>query len=388
MRKASSRAVYLIPILSKSLDVLELLEQEKQPLALEQIYQRTHISKTTVFRILRTLVHRGYLSRPEDGRYRLVSRPRKLRFGFGGQSEQLPFSVAVTDSLRAAGMAAGVDLLILDNQYSGDVARKNVEEFIQQRVDLVIEFQAERYVAPIIANRLASVGIPLIAVDIPHPHAIYYGLDNYRAGLDVGELLGAYAQQKWKGQVDLVVGLDNMKTGTFVQSRITGAFEGIRAKLPGLTNDQFVRTDGGGLREQSYKAIRAVLMKHRKARHILVAPNNDTTALGVLDAARELKREHHMAIVGHDCVPEAMKEMNRKNSPLIGSVSHEVATYGPRLIQLGLALLKGENVAPYNYVEHKLVTKFNYNQHGSAAGAEGNTSPSHDMDAMEQISRT
>lgn len=68
-----------------------------------------------------------------------------------------------------------------------------------------------------------------------------------------------------------------------------------------------------------------------------------------------------MAIVGHDCVPEAMKEMNRKNSPLIGSVSHEVATYGPRLIQLGLAVLKGENVAPYNYVEHKLVTKFNYN---------------------------
>jgi len=260
-----------------------------------------------------------------------------------------------------------VDLLILDNQYSGEVARQNVEEFIRQRVDMVIEFQTERYVAPIIANQLASAGIPLIAVDIPHPHAIYYGLDNYRAGLDVGELLGAYAQEKWKGQVDLVVGLDNFKAGTFVQSRVTGAFEGIRAKLPNLNDDQFIRVDGGGLREQSYQAIRTVLLKHRKAKHILVAPNNDTTALGVLEAARELKREHHLAIVGHDCVREAMEEMKRKNSPLIGSVSHEVATYGPRLIQLGLSLLKGESVPPYNYVEHKLVTRFSYNQHSSAA---------------------
>jgi len=35
-----------------------------------------------------------------------------------------------------------------------------------------------------------------------------------------------------------------------------------------------------------------------------------------------------------------------------------VATYGPRLIHLGLSLLKGESVPPYNYVEHKLVSRF------------------------------
>ena len=30
-------------------------------------------------------------------------------------------------------------------------------------------------------------------------------------------------------------------------------------------------------------------------------------------------------------------------------------TYGPRLIHLGLAILSGQTVPPYNYVEHKLV---------------------------------
>jgi hypothetical protein len=33
-----------------------------------------------------------------------------------------------------------------------------------------------------------------------------------------------------------------------------------------------------------------------------------------------------------------------------------VAQYGPRLIELGLALLRGEMVAPYNYVEHIAMT--------------------------------
>jgi len=353
-----SKPSYLIPVLSKSLDVLELLEQQKQPLTLEQIFQRTGISKTTVFRILKTLVHRGYVARPEDGRYRLISRPRKLRFGFGGQSSELPFSNAVTESLKAAAIAAGVDLIILDNHYSGEVARKNAEEFLNQQVDLVIEFQTDRYVAPIIADRLKAAGVPLIAVDIPHPNAVFFGLDNYRAGLEVGDLLGAYAQKMWGGKVDLAVGLELQKAGTLVQSRITGAFEGIRSRLKDLRDDQFLRVDGAGLTEESRRAMRSVLLKNRKAQKILVAPNNDTSALGALQAAKELRRRHQLAIVGHDCIPEVIEEMKRKKSPVIGSVSHEVTTYGPRLIQLGVALVKGESVAPYNYVEHRLVSRY------------------------------
>jgi ribose transport system substrate-binding protein len=172
-------------------------------------------------------------------------------------------------------------------------------------------------------------------------------------------LLGAYALKAWRGEVDLVVGLELRKAGTLVQSRVTGAFEGIRSKLGELDDSQFIRLDGAGLRDESYKAMRGLLLKYKKATHILVAPNNDTSAMGVIDAARELKREHHFAIVGHDCIPEAMEEMKRKNSPLIGSVSHEVATYGPSLIHLGLSLLKGESVPPYNYVEHRVVSSFN-----------------------------
>jgi len=356
LARTSTRRLYLIPILSKALDILELLQTENQPLALEAIHQRTHISKTSVYRVLKTFVHRGYVAQSQDGLYRLVSRPKKIRFGFGMESSDMPFSEAVTRSLREAAASSGVDLLILDNQYDAETAVKNAGEFLRSRVDLVIEFQIKQQVAPIIADRVAGAGIPLIAIDIPHPHATFFGVDNYRVGLEAGELLASHATSVWGGKVEWVLGLDLEEAGPLVQSRITGAFEGIRSKLPEIPIESFVRIDARGMRDKSYRCVADFLTRHTKERHILIAAATDTSALGALQAVRELHREKHVAIVGQDCIPEMEQEMRRTSSPVIGSVSHEAGNYGPSLIQLGLSILSGHTVPPYNYVAHRMVT--------------------------------
>jgi ribose transport system substrate-binding protein len=354
--KRATKRLYLIPILSKALDIVELLQAEKSPMVLEAIYQRTRFSKTSVYRILQTLVHRGYVAKTSDGRYRLVSLPTKMRFGFGSQSAEMPFSEAVASSLRAAATSSGVDLLVLDNQYDAATAIKNAEEFVRSQVDLVIEFQIDRRVAPVIADKIAAAGIPFIAIDIPHPHATYFGVDNYRVGFEAGELLAEYARRHWKGKVDWVVGLDLEEAGTLVQSRITGAFDGVRSKLSHLQIELFVRIDGRGMRDKSYRVVKDFLARHSKDHHILLAAATDTSVLGALEAVQELGREKHVAIVGQDCIPEVAEQMLLKDSPIIGSVSHEANDYGPRIIEIGLSLLKGRTVAPYNYVNHKLVT--------------------------------
>ncbi len=103
----TTRLLYLIPVLTKALDILELLQTEKQPMSLEAIHRQTKISKTTVYRVLKTFIHRGYLAQGPDGLYRQVARPKKLRFGFASQSSEMPFSVQVTESLKEAAAAAG-----------------------------------------------------------------------------------------------------------------------------------------------------------------------------------------------------------------------------------------------------------------------------------------
>ncbi len=354
--KAKTKRLYLIPVLTKALDILELLQNENQPMVLETIHKRTKISKTTVYRILKTLVHRGYVGQTADRHYRHIARPTKLRFGFGGQSAEMPFSEAVTASLRQAAAAVGVDLLVLDNRYNAETAIQNAETFVRERVDIVIEFQIDEHAAPIIADKIAAAKIPLIAVDIPHPHATYFGVDNYRAGLEAGALLAEFAINRWGGQMEWMVGLDIAAAGQLVQSRITGAFEGVKSRLPDLPVERFVRIDGRGMRDQSHKVVLEFLKRHPKDKHILIAAANDTSAMGAIAAVRELGHEKHVAVVGQDCLEEMLVEMQRPGSPAIASISHEVQQYGPRLIDLGLALLRGETVAPYSYIEHRAIT--------------------------------
>lgn len=351
----STKRLYLIPVLSKALDILELLQTENQPMSLEQIHRSTRVSKTTVYRVLKTLVHRGYLIQAPDGTYRHVARPKKLRFGFAGQSADMPFSQEVSRSLHAAASAAGVEIVELDNQYDAPTAVRNAEQFVQDRVDLVIEFNVEQQVAPVIGDKIAAAGIPLIAIDIPHPNATYFGVDNYRVGVEAGEVLAAHAQQQWGGRADWVIGLDLPEAGLLVQGRVSGAFDAVRAGLPDLPVEAFVRIDGRGLRDRSSKLINDFLQRHPKDKRILIAAATDTSALGAVDAARQQRRQRHIAVVGQDCIEDALKEMHAPGSPLIASVSHEVGSYGPSLMQLGLALLKGQTVPPYNYVTHRLV---------------------------------
>ena len=195
------KRLYLIPILSKALDVLEMLEAQNSPMTLEDVFQRSHISKTSVYRILKTFVHRGYVAHTESGEYRLVSRPRRLRFGLAVQSADLPFSQQVASSVEAAAASSGVELITLDNHFDAETAVHNAERFVTEGVDLVLEFQAEEHVAPHVAYIFKNAGIPLIAIDVPHPNATYFGVDNFEVGYEAGLVLGQFAQRKWKNRV-------------------------------------------------------------------------------------------------------------------------------------------------------------------------------------------
>jgi len=354
---AKSKRLYLIPVLSKALDILELLQAESRPLTLEAIHQRTRISKTTVYRVLKTFAHRGYLAQAPDGTYRHVVRKHKMRFGFAGQSADMPFSNDVTHSLADSARALGVDLVVLDNHYDGATAVQNAEALIRSGVDLIIDFNVAHEVAPVIGHRIAEAGIPLIAVDIPHPNAIFFGVDNYRVGMDAGELLVAHALEHWGGKSTFVLGLDLSVAGALVHGRVSGAFETIRATLRDIPTEAYIHLDGRGQSEVSRRVVGEFLDSHPKDKYIPIAAATDSSALGAAAAVRERRRTRHVAIVGQDCIADAVTEMRRADSPLVGTISHETATYGPSLMHIALDLLRGQPVPPYNYVTHRVVSK-------------------------------
>src|SRR5258708_38912239 len=180
----------------------------------------------------------------------MVSRPRKVRFSLRGESSEMPFSEGVRESLQAAANSAGVDLLVLDNHYDAQTAVRNAKEFVRQQVDLVIEFQIDQRIAPAIADKISGAGIPLVAVDIPHPHATYFGVDNYRVGFEAGQYLAHFAKTHWGGEVNRVLGLGIEEAGPLLQSRITVAVAGLIVRLPWFKAHTCLLVDGAGPREK------------------------------------------------------------------------------------------------------------------------------------------
>jgi ribose transport system substrate-binding protein len=245
--------------------------------------------------------------------------------------------------------ASGVELLILDNRYDPDVAIQNAEEFVAKRVDLVLEFQVEERVAPRVAHIFKKAEIPLVAIDVPHPNATYFGVDNFEVGYEAGSLLAQHALRKWKGKVDWVLGVGFSEAGSFVQSRITGAFDGIRDRLiPICPRPLHSARWPRHAPAQPTRHLRFLRGRRKGERFILVAAATDSSALGVLDAVRQPAASRTSPSSARTAFPK-FEEMRSGKSAIIGSISHEVETYGPRLIQLGIALLRGYTVPPYNY---------------------------------------
>jgi ribose transport system substrate-binding protein len=351
----NNERLYLIPILSKALDVLELLERQHGPVGLEEIHGTTQISRTSLYRILKTLAHRGYVSQAQNGQYRLAARPRRLHFGLNAPNAETAFAAAVIQGMQGAAAAAGVELTVLDNGSQPEGAIRNATELTAKGVDLAFGLQIEDRLAARMGRIFRQAGIPLVAIDAPLPHATYFGTDNFEAGFEAGLLLAQYAARQWAGKVDWVLGV-GFGAGSFLQSRIGGAFEAIRGNLGDIPADHFVELDGRGARQPSQLAMAEFLRHHRNEERILAAAGTDSSALGALDAVRLFGREREFAMTGQNCTPEAIEEMRTGKSALIGSISFEAASYGPRLIHLGIALVRGAAVPPYNYAPHKVVT--------------------------------
>jgi len=69
MLRLSKTGSYSVPVVVRTLDILELLHRSDSPLKMTEISTITRTAHSTTYRILRTLVDRGYISQGLDGRF-------------------------------------------------------------------------------------------------------------------------------------------------------------------------------------------------------------------------------------------------------------------------------------------------------------------------------
>ena len=360
--RRSDKRSYTVRSVARAAATLKAFSSPAEVLTLRDVVQRTQLDKGTVFRLLETLVETGLIVRAGKQGYQSNLHPihtRRFRIGYASQSNLLPFTGIVTDSLLSAASRADIDLVVLNNQFSPRVALENAKRFVEEKVDLVIDSQINVNVASQIGATFLDAGIPFIAVDIPHPGSFYFGADNYKAGRIAGRHLARWALKKWHGNAEQVIYLGVDAAGPLLNSRLTGMSDGLNETMPELRNLPTSHYDTkGGQFDATLDTIRKHL-RRRKVRRVLVGAVNDSTALGALQAFREIGLEEECAIVGQDASIGARQEMRRPFTRLIGSVAYFPENYGPELIKLAIEILENKPVPPAVFTQHELVTPVN-----------------------------
>jgi ribose transport system substrate-binding protein len=319
-----------------------------------------------VFRLLATLQDNGFLVKDSAHNYRLtggsIATRHRYKIGYAAQTSDYGFSRAVTRGILESAEKFDVDIVLVDNHYSPEIALVNAEKLLAENIDLMMEFQTHANVASLIATKASSRKVPLIAIEIPHPDATYFGVNNSQAGAVAGRYLARWAEQHWKGKVDEVLLVGMPQAGMLPEARLTGTLMGIREALPNLVNLKVSVVSGNGQREASFQAVKKHLQDSTSKR-ILVSAINDPSAIGAQDAFRDAGCLKNCAIVGQNGSIEARLEMRNRGSRLIGSVGYFPERYGEQLISLALNILSLRSPIPRAvFIKHQMLTPTNLKQ--------------------------
>ncbi len=284
---------------------------------------------------------------PED-----VQKP--IRIGFANLNDEVAFSMAVRQSLVRAAATHKIDLLLTDNREDGVTALANVEYFIAEKVDLVVEFNLDARYGNVLMERLRAAVIPVIAIDIPLPGATFVGVDNYKAGLMAGSLLGCYAIQQWGGRVDKVLSLDLPLSGVIPGTRMQGQLDALR-ELISIDDDDIIHLDSKNSFEQSRQTVAEVLPALKAAERIVVLCINDETALGAQTAFEEAGSGQRMITVSLGADQVGLTALQKLDSRIIGAVAFFPEQYGETIISTALQILGGKPTPPAICTQHLLI---------------------------------
>jgi ribose transport system substrate-binding protein len=360
-KSTGARDPYLVKSVVHSSQLLSAFRTSGEALPLREIAARSGLPKSMAFRLLYTLERCGMIEKVGENLYRSHVRPFKqkpFRLGYAAQGTDYQFSKEISVGLQRAAAAHGVELICVDNRYNPKIAQRNAEVLVREKVDLVIEFQTDEHVAATVAAKYRDADIPLIALEVPHPGATYFGANNYEAGLIGGRHLGRWAKQSWHSEVEEIVMIALERAGSLPKMRLTGMLVGMKEVCPQLEHCRVTYVDGDGKLGESFEAIRKHLRVSR-AKKILVGAINDPSALGALRAFQEAGRSDSCAVMGQNAAPEGRAELRQPGTRLIGSVAYFPEKYGAEILALALDILHRRPVPPAIFVKHQLVTPEN-----------------------------
>ena len=209
-----------------------------------------------------------------------------------------PWRVAMNDQIAAAA-AQYPEFKVVFSDAAQDNSKQvaDVENFIQQKVDLLIISPNEAKPLTAVVKKAYDAGIPVIVLDRKvegDSYTSFIGGDNKLIGKKAGEYVAKVLGDKG-GNVVEIKGLEG---ATPQQERHDGFMEGV-ASNPNVKTIASQNCDW--LRDKAITVMEAMLQANKKID--VVYGHNDPAAEGAYIAAKNAGREKEMIYIGIDALP-------------------------------------------------------------------------------------
>ena len=249
-----------------------------------------------------------------------------------------PFFVQIAETVASKARAmVGKEVKVIVRSSAYDLQRqlKQMNEFIEMRVDLIILVAADSQGIEPSVRSAQRVGIKVVAVDVNAAGAdVTITTDNIQAG----EIACEYLAQSLGGKGKWVI--INGAPVSSVFERVAGC-KSVLNNYPNITllSDQL---NGGGSPEGGMEVMTYLINAYE---HIdAVFAINDPTAQGAMKAALQSGRDEFL-ITSVDGAFSAEQAIDQ-NSLWVASAAQFPRKMAEQAVELGLLLLKGQKVEP------------------------------------------
>ena len=275
---------------------------------------------------------------------RTADKPYKI--GYGDGLAGISFTDSVTNSLNEVAEQMGVSLVYCDNGYDQEKTFECAELHVAQGVDAVIYANWIAGTEQAVSDIYAAAGIPQMTYDGPHPGAIAFGPDNFKAGEEAGKFLGDLATEAgWDPASTALITLWTPDVPVH-EDRAKGAKAGVASEF-GLSEDNMFDVPSGSIGEDYVNAL-DWLTANPGYDNVLCFGHSDQPGIDCTNAIEASGyTPANAAVASLGASGEALTELRQRSaddSVFRGTISFFPERYGQWIVPALVDVLEGKKV--------------------------------------------
>jgi|GEM_PF-1264847 len=286
-----------------------------------------------------------------------------IKLGFANIAETVYQHTKIKESFEKACADRGWELVYMNNNLDGQQAVSNAEKMLQMGIDYMAEYNVDQSVAPNIMKAMNEAGVPVVAIDIGHEGAVYFGANNYGIGPVVGEYAGKLVKDTW-GEAEAILIVEDPISGEAVLARTDNIIDGYRKVFPDFPDDKLFKVDGGADSSDSQKVVSDFLSAHPDFHKILVCPAHVTMRVGTSAAIEINEREQDCLIVSQGEYDYLDYLKSTPQAPdwevFRASAVYNFQSYGEEVCKIVDKMIAGETLQEEYNPEHYMIDRTNY----------------------------